>query len=245
MCSITSKGSSMDKESLALLLDHGLSVERIAKRFGRDPSTVSYWMKKYGLVSPYREKHAAKGGIDRAELEALISEGQSIASIARSVGRGTATVRHWLRKYGLETRATADRRTNRVAREDGFVMVQRDCRHHGLTEFWLEGRGSYRCLLCRSEGVSRRRRRMEILVSEAGGACLICGYDAWIAALHFHHRNPVEKLFEVSGRGVTRSLDRARAEARKCILLCSNCHAEVEAGVRVVPSIDSGVDESA
>ena len=30
--------------------------------------------------------------------------------------------------------------------------------------------------------------------------------------------------------GVTLSLDSLRAEARKCVLLCSNCHAEVEAG---------------
>jgi hypothetical protein len=26
-----------------------------------------------------------------------------------------------------------------------------------------------------------------------------------------------------------------RAEASKCVLLCSNCHAEVEAGIAAVP----------
>jgi hypothetical protein len=40
----------------------------------------------------------------------------------------------------------------------------------------------------------------------------------------------------LSHRGVTRSLERARHEAKKCILLCGNCHAEVEAGLRTVPS---------
>jgi hypothetical protein len=34
---------------------------------------------------------------------------------------------------------------------------------------------------------------------------------------------------------VTRALDAARAEARKCVLLCSNCHAEVEAGAVQLP----------
>jgi hypothetical protein len=34
--------------------------------------------------------------------------------------------------------------------------------------------------------------------------------------------------------GVARSLVRARAEARKCVLLCANCHAEVEAGMASV-----------
>jgi predicted HNH restriction endonuclease len=32
-------------------------------------------------------------------------------------------------------------------------------------------------------------------------------------------------------QGVTRSLAAARAEMAKCVLLCANCHAEVEAGI--------------
>jgi transposase-like protein len=75
MRSINTKGSNVDKDSLELMLSQGLSMERIAKRFGTGPSTVSYWMKKYGLVSPYREKHAAKGGIERERLEALVESG--------------------------------------------------------------------------------------------------------------------------------------------------------------------------
>jgi len=31
----------MEKKSLQQLLDQGISVERIAKRFGKDPSTIS------------------------------------------------------------------------------------------------------------------------------------------------------------------------------------------------------------
>jgi hypothetical protein len=31
--------------------------------------------------------------------------------------------------------------------------------------------------------------------------------------------------------GLTRSLERMRAEAAKCALVCSNCHAEIEGGV--------------
>jgi hypothetical protein len=45
-----------------------------------------------------------------------------------------------------------------------------------------------------------------------------------------------EKSFALSRDGVTRSLAAARAEARKCVLLCSNCHAEVEAGAAHLPS---------
>jgi len=74
----------------------------------------------------------------------------------------------------------------------------------------------------------------EILVAEAGGACAACGYSRCGAALEFHHLDRALKRFSVAGRGVTRSLAEAREEAKKCVLLCSNCHAEVEAGVRVL-----------
>ncbi len=71
----------------------------------------------------------------------------------------------------------------------------------------------------------------QILVEDAGGRCINCGYDRCAAALTFHHLVPAEKSYTLSHRGVTRSLAEARLEARKCVLLCANCHAEVEAGL--------------
>jgi hypothetical protein len=38
----------------------------------------------------------------------------------------------------------------------------------------------------------------------------------------------------VSARGIAYSLETLRMEARKCVLLCSNCHAEVENGLATV-----------
>jgi 5-methylcytosine-specific restriction endonuclease McrA len=105
------------------------------------------------------------------------------------------------------------------------------CSRHGRTAFRLRATGGYRCVKCNSEAVSHRRRRVkQILVRDAGGACRLCGYDRCIAALEFHHVIPADKRFSLSHRGVTRSLARAREEAEKCVLLCANCHAEVEAG---------------
>ena len=62
-----------------------------------------------------------------------------------------------------------------------------------------------------------------------------CGYDRSMAGLHFHHLEPADKAFALSGRGMALSLEAARAEAAKCVLLCSNCHAEVEAGLASLP----------
>jgi transposase len=228
----------VDRESLKLLLAQGLSVEKIAERFGRHPSTVSYWMDKHGLEAVNREKHRAKGGLERERLEALVEAGATIAEIASEVGRSKTTVRHWLRSYGLSTRNQRGRRARaeaQSAKRDGLLEVQMVCATHGETSFLLEGRGYYRCKRCRSEAVARRRRRLkEILVAEAGGCCCICGYARHVAALHFHHLNPDEKRMPVSARGIAYSLETLRAEARKCVLLCSNCHAEVENGVTTV-----------
>ena len=56
-----------------------------------------------------------------------------------------------------------------------------------------------------------------------------------LGALQFHHLDPATKAFEVSRQGITRSLQRLRLEAQKCVLLCANCHAMVEAGLLTLP----------
>jgi 5-methylcytosine-specific restriction endonuclease McrA len=116
--------------------------------------------------------------------------------------------------------------------------VRLECAHHGVTDFRLRPDGYYRCLKCRAEAVIRRRRRVkETLVSEAGGSCQICGYDRSLAALVFHHLDPKEKSFGIAARGHARAIDSLRAEIKKCVLLCSNCHAEVQAGIATVPPL--------
>lgn len=66
-------------------------------------------------------------------------------------------------------------------------------------------------------------------VEYKGGKCLICGYNKCVNALTFHHINPEEKSFGISGG--TRSFEKLKPELDKCVLLCHNCHAEVHAGL--------------
>ena len=233
----------MDRVSLESMLERGLSLAEIGARVGRHESTVAYWVKKYGLEAVHRGQHAARGVLVRDELEAFVDAGLSLAQIAEAVDRSKATVRHWLQRYGLKTngipgspRAEHTRAAKR-AREAGLASVSMDCPRHGSTEFSLGARGYYRCKRCRSEAVARRRRKVKaILVAEAGGACCICGYNRTMRALHFHHLDPSEKRHEINAKGVAIALAKLRVEAHKCVLLCSNCHAEVEAGLVSVPS---------
>jgi transposase len=225
----------MDRRSLETLLGQGLSLAEIGRRFDRHEATVGYWVKKYGLEAVKREKHASRGPLDQRHLEQLVETGASIAEIATAVDRSKATVRHWLHEYGLKTQR-AEEQCSSVSTEP---VLQRHCPIHGLTTFRRRSGGGYRCLKCRADAVSRRRRKVKrILVEEAGGRCAICSYDRSLVALEFHHVDPTEKRFALSHRGVARSLERARREASKCVLLCANCHAEVEAGIATMPRDD-------
>lgn len=225
----------MERETLVRYLEDGLSLERMGELAGKHPSTIGYWLQKHGLVAAKRDKHVAKGGIDRSALEPLVELGLSHAAIAQRLEVPASRVRYWLDRYELETARTRVRRANSECGGARGEIIERLCRWHGATAFKLRRDGAYRCMRCAAESVARRRRRVkEILVAEAGGACRICGYNRHPAALEFHHLNPAEKEFTLSNQGVTRSLERARAEARKCVLLCATCHAEVEQGVAVV-----------
>jgi transposase len=229
----------MDRDALQLLLAQGQSVEQIGRRFGRHPSTVSYWLHKHGLEASNRAKHAAKGGIERERLTELVGRGLTIAQIAQEVGLSKGAVRHWLGRYGLRTRHPRGRRPGSeppLVKRAGRATARLVCVRHGETEFVLEGRGSYRCDRCRSEAASERRRGLKLtLVREAGGQCALCGYDRHVGALHFHHLDPLAKQMNVGSGAVATSLEVLREEARKCVLLCANCHAEVEGGVRALP----------
>jgi excisionase family DNA binding protein len=218
----------VEAEILESYLRRGLSLEAIGQLTGRHPTTIGYWVKRHGLAAVHRDRHAPKGGIERETLAALVDKGLSTREIAERLGLSQSTVRHWLRRHDLRT----ERAQRRNSASRGAPLATMTCRRHGVTVFRLEGRGAYRCARCRSDAVSKRRRRLkEILVEEAGGRCMLCGYARYIGALEFHHRNRETKEFGIGNRGLTRSIEIVRAEAAKCVLLCANCHSEVEGGI--------------
>jgi predicted HNH restriction endonuclease len=157
--------------------------------------------------------------VDKGFLEDCLAQGMSLDSIGELKGKHPSTVSYWLKKHGL-TAAGRERHAPK-----GSIDTDR------LRKLVLEGVAK-----CNTAAVSERRRNVKRkLVAEAGGSCRLCGFDAHPAALQFHHRDPSKKAFHLSHGGMTRGIGRMRAEARKCVLLCANCHALVEAGVKKVP----------
>ena len=84
--------------------------------------------------------------------------------------------------------------------------------------------------------VAKRRRRLKQMVVEyKGGKCSICEYNRYVGAFDLHHVDGDTKEFGLSTRGLTRSWEKLRAEADKCILVCANCHREIHAGIVKIP----------
>ena len=67
------------------------------------------------------------------------------------------------------------------------------------------------------------------MVEYKGGSCNLCGYSKCLNALDFHHLNPKEKDFSISN--TNRSFEKMKSEIDKCIMVCSNCHREIHAGM--------------
>jgi hypothetical protein len=232
----------MERGWLTERLAAGASIEAIAREVGRDPSTISYWARKHGLTSAHAPRHAARGSIDGELLAEVVACELSVRDMAEVFERSPTTIRHWLRRHALETSRMTRERLGRAALAAGLRTAEIPCPRHGITRH-VRRKGGFRCARCRVEHVADKRRRIKRqLVLEAGGRCELCGYDCCLAALQFHHLDRATKRFALSQEGVSRSMSEARVEAAKCVLLCANCHAEVESGAADTPvrSTDDG-----
>jgi hypothetical protein len=98
-------------------------------------------------------------------------------------------------------------------------------------------------------GLAARVLLKQRAVESKGAKCVVCGYDKCMRALEFHHLDPNRKSFTISafvaaslnqicvGGHFPTSADieeiwkKVSRELKKCVLLCSNCHREVEDGM--------------
>lgn len=87
---------------------------------------------------------------------------------------------------------------------------------------------------------NQRRKLKEMF----GAKCMVCGYNGnaechTLKALEFHHLDPSKKILNVSTHFKVGSFADALKEARQqCVLLCANCHREVEDNL---VKIDDGI----
>lgn len=77
----------------------------------------------------------------------------------------------------------------------------------------------------------RRRERVAYYKDILGGQCIKCGYSKAQCSIEFHHVNPNKKEAGIAGL-ISGGCNHQRImeEVDKCILLCANCHQELETG---------------
>jgi hypothetical protein len=93
------------------------------------------------------------------------------------------------------------------------------------------------CYECYPEGLTKSERgnlrnellRRKVEKEKVETGCKICGYNKSHVALEWHHLDD-DKMDNPSDL-IKISLKRYYEEIEKCVLLCSNCHREVHAGV--------------
>jgi len=72
------------------------------------------------------------------------------------------------------------------------------------------------------------KRKIEA-VKNLGGKCSHCGYDKNLSSLTFHHINPQAKIMSLDLRKFANCKPHIiQEELSKCILVCRNCHGEIE-----------------
>lgn len=148
--------------------------------------------------------------IRREVLVALLNQRLSTRKISKNLGLNEKTVLYWERKYGLSPAfPSRNRRRGRSIEEMAAAM--------------------------RRKPIEYRRRLKAKAIAHMGGRCVLCGYDRCNAALEFHHLDRSNKAFGLSRKGIIRSWESTMKELAKCVLICANCHREVEAGFRTIP----------
>lgn len=79
--------------------------------------------------------------------------------------------------------------------------------------------------------VASFKRRVKIaLIKAFGDKCQLCGnsYEDYI--YDFHHIDPSSKKFGISTNNTTHSRAGYAEEAKKCCMVCANCHRKIEHG---------------
>jgi transposase-like protein len=156
-------------------------------------------------------------------LKELVNRNLTIRAIAKETGLSPTSVRYWLDKFELKTSGGAA--------ESGSTCKQCGAELSGKqTKFCskkCKNAKHARWENIRESMQARRIARKIHFVKLLGGKC-DCGYDKNLACLDFHHIDPTIKLFELSVNAMSsKSMKELESEAKKCKLVCRNCHGEI------------------
>jgi len=169
------------------------------------------------------------------KLKQSIDDGLTIREIAKLNDLGYSTVRYWLRKHKLNTKASYQAGCDPNG-SNGKKCLQCESELTGRKHMYCSNickqNYHYRNQTNVNGNTNERQKRVGKerkikLIKLKGGECKECGYKKNYSALVFHHKDPSNKAFQLDARKLANTKwDLILIEAAKCDLLCTNCHAE-------------------
>lgn len=246
------------KNEILELRKLGFSYNEIAKKLNCSKSTISYHCSKIEnndekiknnlIIKNKRQEKKDSFLLETDKIDEVIKLRKEIKTydeIREITGLSILVIKKICREYGL----TMNRKFHQISDETiqkikdlyfEFGSIRRVSKEvgvdRGTVSKYVDEKNKEK-LNRKSQlvkGVIEWRRRKKIeLVEYKGGECERCGYNKCIDALEFHHKNPNEKDFTISGKSW--SFERLKKEADKCILVCSNCHKEIHFEIKNNP----------
>jgi len=173
--------------------------------------------------------------MDRDTLENLINCNMSQRDLATHLNSSQTNIRHWLKKYNLSTNHKKHNKGTGAVLPDRKICPSCELDKPNSEFYKRQTGGLYISSLCKpcnnADKLKRQRGFKQKAVDYKGGECQCCGYNKCNNALDFHHVDPKTKKFGIGKQRRTNLTDEIKEELDKCILVCSNCHREIHAGV--------------
>lgn len=228
------------KEKIIELRKKGYTYKQIVDEVGCSKSTISFHLNNIGLGNGYSDKDLHK------RVEKLRLLGKTYDEILKVVKISKDKLKQICRDNDLNTPLNHISKTKKDEKTKNEILtyynetkslrkVSKKFKIDRTTlrkHFILDEDVIYQKKQTEKEkkensvkSVVAWRQRIKVkLIEYKGGKCEKCGYGKCIQALQFHHKNPKEKDFTISGKSY--SFDKMKVEVDKCMILCANCHIE-------------------
>lgn len=169
-------------------------------------------------------------------FDALVNKRLSQRDAAKVLGCSQANIKHYMMKFEIKQPA----KIARVVQEFKCCPVCKETKD--AKDFYKikkkENCLSSWCRSCNAKNVVERMQQAKLkIVNLKGGCCQICSFKEYLGALEFHHVDPKTKDMGISRLAVDKITPKLLNEINKCVLVCSNCHRMIHAGIRPCPEI--------
>jgi 5-methylcytosine-specific restriction endonuclease McrA len=171
----------------------------------------------------------------KTELKNLyVKRGMTKQEIADKYGYTTSKVKYLLEKFGI-TKNSENVITDTTPRKCAQCGEEKPS-----TEFYMRSDKGIdtHCRTCSSSKTVARYKSYKLsYIALKGGCCQACGFNKYEGAMEFHHVDPAEKDNSIARLMRHPSSPKILAELKKCVLVCSNCHRMIHAGVIECPPL--------